>query len=148
MEFWQNTIDEQLAQFASTHSDMETIRLMEMLRSWRNSSEEQISVLQKSIEELSMQVVKGLPQPNLANAQPHLPPANLGLVNAKEMMEGIPLPALIVGESGNLLLNNSHWLRFFSITEEHLLAIRSSGLVEWLDGCFDPPGILLDALAQ
>jgi diguanylate cyclase (GGDEF)-like protein/PAS domain S-box-containing protein len=62
----------------------------------------------------------------------------------RHLLEGFPLPALILSESGELLLHNSLWLRYFSITEENLATIHRLGVVRWLDAKLEPAGTLLD----
>lgn len=135
MEHLHGSLDEAIRRFLANHQDEDSLRFVEKIEDWRSGGQEEIQVLRKTIQELSRQIV-------LLPGDATSASANQPTFSAKDLLDCLFLPAVIVSSTGELLLNNSAWLRFFSVSEENLLTIRSVGLLTWLDSRFDPPGTL------
>ena len=145
MEHSHRNLDEQLAQFAEHHSDPESLHVTEMFRAWKSGSENEIAVLRKTVLDLSAKLIEStLDSTNLGNATGPITLAGHFPTSAKELLEAFPLPAMILGTDGSFCQYNSQWLRYFSVTDEHLLAIHSEGLLPWIEGRLEPSGILVD----
>lgn len=135
MEHLNGFMDDAVRRFLASHSDEESKEFVQHIRNLHAGDQEEMDVLRKTIQELSRQVM--FSQNTQSNTQGSSP--NHG---SKEILEALFFPAVIVSLTGDLLLHNSAWLRFFAVTEENLISIRSAGLVAWLDSRFDPPGTL------
>ncbi|HSQ42654.1 MAG TPA: EAL domain-containing protein [Fibrobacteraceae bacterium] len=130
MEYERSALDGQLASFAQNHVDPDSLRFVDFVRNWSSFAEKEITSLRDRVDDL-------VSHPDSSDLK------GVRLVYQK-VLDALPLPAVLVGQNGDLLLHNSHWLRFFAITEEHLESIRNTGLISWLNERFDPKGALQD----
>lgn len=133
MEHLHGSLDDAIHRFLTNHQDEDSLHFVEKVQDWHVGDLEEIQVLRKTIQELSHKLVN-------AHAVPSSASIDQSISVTKDMLECFPLPVVILSPTGDLLAHNASWLRFFSVSEEHFIAIRSTGLFTWLDARFDPPG--------